>query len=299
MSEQKWVRSSLRHLSQRLKEAGHAVCPTTVSRLLRQLDYSPKANQKRETGSDHPDRNFQFEYIAAQKQAFLSAGLPVISVDTKKKELVGNFKNAGAVWCREPERVLLHDFPQDAIGRAVPYGIYDLTHNQGFVCVGNSADTPEFAVDAIALWWESEGRRLYPQADRLLILCDAGGSNGCRPRAWKQHLQEQLSERFGLQVTVCHYPTGCSKYNPIEYRLFSPISLNWAGKPLRTFESVLALVRGTTTRTGLAVNAVLNQKVYLTGQSVSNAVMKTLGVQFHKTCPRWNYTLLPRVEDTT
>lgn len=298
MREHKWVRSSLRHLSRQLTQAGHAVCPTTVSRLLRKEDYSLQANRKREAGAAHPDRNRQFEYIAAQKQAFLSAGQPVISVDTKKKELIGNFKNAGRTWCQEPERVSMHDFPQEALGRSVPYGIFDMAHNRGFVSIGHSADTPAFAVDAIAAWWQAEGSTLYAHASRLLILADAGGSNGCRPRAWKQHLQEQLSDRFGLEVTVCHYPTGCSKWNPIEYRLFSPISVNWAGQPLRTFESMAAWVRGTTTKTGLLVKAVLQDKVYQTGQRVSNDVMKSLRLQLHSVCPRWNYTLEPRLAQT-
>jgi hypothetical protein len=265
-----------------------------VGRLLRQEDYSLQANVKREAGADHPERNRQFEYLSAQKQAFLEAGQPVLSVDTKKKELVGNFKNAGATWCQEAARVNLHDFPQDAIGRAVPYGIYDVAANRGFVCVGDSADTPAFAVEAIALWWEHEGQVRYPHATSLLLLCDAGGSNGCRPRAFKQHIQEQLSDRFGLWVTVCHYPTGCSKWNPIEYRLFAPISLNWAGKPLRTFETVLSCLCGTTTKTGLEVSAWLLSKVFATGQSVSNAAMKALNLHFHTVCPRWNYTFKPR-----
>ena len=288
MTQQKWIRSSLRHLSRRLKETGKAACPTTVGRLLRKGKYSLKVNCKREAGTDHPDRNRQFEYIAAQKQAFLEAGCPVISVDTKKKELVGNFKNAGQTWCREAERVNIHDFPQDALGRATPYGIYDVFHNQGFVCVGDSADTPAFAVDAIVTWWEAQGNTLYPGAKALLILCDAGGSNGCRPRAWKQQIQEQLSDRFGLEVTVCHYPTGCSKWNPIEYRLFSPISRNWSGIPLRTFETVLSYIRGTTTKTGLSVSAFLLSKVYALGQKVSNELMKQLNLHFHAICPRWN-----------
>jgi Rhodopirellula transposase DDE domain len=295
MTETKWVRSSLSHLSARLKEAGKAACPTTVGRLLRNNKYSLKVNVKREAGADHPDRNDQFEYIAAQKQAFLEAGLPVISVDTKKKELVGNFKNAGQTWCLQPERVNLHDFPQDALGRAVPYGIYDLAANRGFVCVGDSADTPAFAVEAIALWWEREGKPRYPEANAVLIMCDAGGSNGCRPRAWKQQVQEQLSDRFGLEVSVCHYPTGCSKWNPIEYRLFAPISLNWSGKPLRSFETVLSCMRATMTQTGLQVSAFLLSKVFATGQSVSNEVMKTLNLHLHAVCPRWNYTFQPRV----
>jgi Rhodopirellula transposase DDE domain len=181
MTAQKWVRSSLRHLARRLGEMGKALSPTTVRRLLRKSNYALRANVKREAGADHPDRNCQFEYLASQKQSFLEAGLPVISVDTKKKEWVGNFKNAGQSWCQEPERVNLHDFPQDGLGRAVPYGIYDVAHNQGFVCVGDSSDTPAFAVSAIALWWESEGQARSPDAKALLILCDAGGSNGCRP----------------------------------------------------------------------------------------------------------------------
>ena len=294
MTQTKWTRLSLRHLSTRLKQAGKSACPTTLGRLLRKSKYSPKVNRKLVNLAKHPDRDQQFTYLLAQKQSFLAAGLPVISVDTKKKELIGNFKNAGAVWCQEAEAVNLHDFPQDALGRAVPYGIYDVTHNRGFVCVGNSADTPEFAVEAIVSWWEKEGILLYPDAKALLILCDAGGSNGCRPRAFKEQLQKQLSDRFGLEVTVCHYPTGCSKWNPIESRLFSPISINWSGTPLRSFETVLSCLRGTTTTTGLQVRAFLHSKVYALGKSVSNAVMKTLQIELHPVCPRWNYTFKPR-----
>ena len=297
MTTKKWVRSSLRHLARRLGEMGKAISPTTISRLLQNNDYSLQVNVKREAGAQHPDRNCQFEYLASQRTAFLEAGLPVISVDTKKKELVGNFKNAGQSWCREPERVNIHDFPQDGLGRAVPYGIYDVTHNRGFVCVGDSADTPAFAVSAIALWWEQEGKALYPDAKALLILCDAGGSNGCRPHAWKQQLQEQLSDRFGLEVTICHYPTGCSKWNPIEYRLFSPISINWSGKPLRTFETVLSCIRGTTTLTGLKVSAFLLSQVFAIGQSVSKEVMQALNLSLHAVCPRWNYTFKPRLAE--
>lgn len=293
MSRQRWTRSSLRHLRDQMRRAGKAACPTTIGRLLRKNAYALRVNVKREAGADHPDRNAQFEYLAAQKQAFLAAGQPIISVDTKKKELVGNFKNVGQAWCLEAERVNLHDFPQDALGRAVPYGIYDVAHNRGWVGVGQSADTPQFAVAALVTWWEQEGGAAYPDATQLLVVCDAGGSNGCRPRAWKQHLQERLSDRFGLEVTVCHYPTGCSKWNPIEHRLFSPISLNWAGTPLRTFEIILACLRGTTTRAGLTVQAVLMEGVYATGQKVANAVMKSLNLHRHPVCPRWNYTLKP------
>jgi hypothetical protein len=293
--EQKWVRSSLRQLSARLSDRGHAASPPTVARLLGALDYALHVNaKKREAGAMHPDRAVQFTTITEQRQAFAAAGQPVISVDTKKKELIGNFKNAGRAWGREAEVVNVHDFRQDALGRAVPYGIYDLTRNRGTVCVGQSGDTPRFAVAAIARWWEDEGRVAYPGADRLLILADAGGSNGYQPRLWKQQLQEQLSDRFGLTLTVCHYPTGCSKWNPIEHRLFSQISSNWAGQPLRTWETLLGYIRGTTTRTGLAVRAYRDQTVYPRGETVSDAEMARLNLERHAVCPTWNYTIRPR-----
>ena len=295
-SKQKWVRSSLRELSRRLAQIGHAASPPTVSRLLKKLDYSPKANVKKEAGKDHPDRDEQFGYIQTQKQSFQDAGLPIISVDTKKKELIGNFKNPGQVWCKEAEVVNVHDFPQDAVGRAVPYGIYELNSNRGSVYVGASVDTPQFAVDVITRWWQDEGEISYPHADQLLILADGGGSNSYRSRVWKRQLQDQLSDRFGLKVTVCHYPTGCSKWNPIEHRLFSHISLNWVGKPLRTFDTMLAYIRGTKTTTGLTVKASLVEGVYEKGQGVSDAEMKTLNLERHETCPNWNYTFRPRSE---
>ena len=294
MSEQKWQRSSLRHLSAELTQQQHPVSHTTVGRLLVKMDYSLKANLKRFSGTAHPDRNQQFEYIEAQKQAFLEAGLPTISVDTKKKELIGNFKNGGRSWCQEAEEVNDHDFNQDALGKAVPYGIYDLNHNLGYVYVGNSADTPQFAVDVIALWWQTEGQALFPGKKKLLILADAGGSNGCRPRLWKQQLQEQLADRLGLEVVVCHYPTGASKWNPIEHRLFGPISVNWAGKPLRTFETILAYIRGTVTETGLQVKAFLVDQIYEKGVKVSKEAMQTLNIELAEICPRWNYTIRPR-----
>jgi DDE family transposase len=295
MSDQKWVRSSLRQLSRRLGELGHPVSPPTVGRLLADLDYALHVNAKKlEARSDHADRDTQFSYIAAQRQAFLEAHLPIISVDTKKKELIGNFKNAGQEWSTEAEAVNAHDFPHDAAGRAVPYGIYDLTHNHGTVYVGSSGDTPQLAVDVIARWWSERGRIVFPQADQLLILADAGGSNGCRPRLWKQQLQQQLSDRLGLTVTVCHYPTGCSKWNPIEHRLFSQISINWAGKPLRTWELMLGYIRGTTTTTGLNVEAFGQEGVYETGRTVSDAAMQALNLTRHDICPSWNYTIRPR-----
>jgi Rhodopirellula transposase DDE domain len=297
MGKRKWVRSSVRHLRQRLAQVGHTVSAPTISRLLKAHDYALRVNAKeQEAGSHHPDRDMQFRYIEVQQQAFAAAGCPIISVDTKKKELIGHFKNPGRAWCQQAEEVNVHDFLTDALGRAAPYGIFDPQRNEGAVYVGTSADTAEFAVTAIAHWWADRGCLVYPEARALLILADAGGSNGCRPRLWKAQLQSQLSDRLGLSVTVCHDPTGCSKWNPIEHRLFSQISLNWAGKPWRTFETRLGYIRDTTTTTGLRVMASLLEGVYQTGKRVTTAVMNTLHVEPHAVCPRWNYTIRPRVD---
>ena len=298
MNTEKWLRSSLRHLSDSLKAQGHVACPNTVGRLLKEMNYSLKANVKRQAGTQHLDRNTQFEYIEAQKQYFLSKGWPIISIDVKKKELIGNFKNNGQSWCLEAERVNDHDFKLVAIGRAVPYGIYVVNHNQGYVYVGQSADTAEFAVDVLVRWWQEFGQFDFPEAPDMLILCDSGGSNGYRLRLWKVQLQEQLADKLRLSVTVCHYPTGASKWNPIEHRLFGPISTNWAGKPLRTFEVMLAYIRGTTTQTGLQVSAFLVEKVYAKGLKVVKEVMESLNLQRHGTCPDWNYTIRPRLAST-
>jgi hypothetical protein len=208
--------------------------------------------------------------------------------------LIGDFKNAGRTWGTRPEVVNVHDFPPDALGRAVPYGIYDLTRNMGWVGVGESGDTPAFAVDCLEAWCASELRRCYPQARRLLLLADGGGSNSARSRVWKARLQEQIVDRYGLEVTVCHYPPGASKWNPIEHRLFSEISKTWAGCPLRTWERMLDLIRATRTDTGLRVEARRNQAVYPTGIRVSDAEMAQLNIVHHVVCPQWNYTLRPR-----
>ena len=293
---QKWLRSSLRSLSERLAHAGHQASAPTVSRLLKTHDYALRVNaKKKEAGAQHPERDAQFRYIESRKQAFMAAGEPIISVDTKNKELIGNFKNAGQAWRREAEAVNVHDFLSEALGRGVPYGIYDVQRNHGVVYVGQSADTAEFAVHAIRRWWQDYGSPAYPQATELLILADAGGSNGCRPRLWKAQMQSQLSDTLGLAITVCHYPTGCSKWNPIEHRLFSQISINWAGQPLRTFATMLSLIRGTSTRTGLTVSAHLLAGVYETGKKVTDAVMKALNMTRHVICPQWNYTIRPRL----
>jgi hypothetical protein len=295
MSEQKWVRSSLRQLSARLESDGHPASPPTVARLLDELGYALHVNAKKiEASANRPDRQAQFEHIAAQKAAFVAAGQPIISVDTKKKELVGNFKNNGASWSRAAAAVNVHDFRQDALGRAVPYGIYEPLRNQGTIYVGNSADTPQFAADVIARWWQNIGCLYYLPGEQLLILADGGGSNAHRSRLWKQQLQIQLCDRHDLTVTVCHYPTGCSKWNPVEHRLFGPISGNWAGKPLLTWDTLLAYIRGTTTTTGLAVQAFLHEGAYQTGARVSDAEMETLNLEHHAVCPHWNYTLRPR-----
>jgi len=292
--DRRWVRSSLRHLSESLGKLGHQVGHTTVGRLLKEMGYSLKANRKRCTGAPHADRERQFRYIGRVKALFVAAGHPVISVDTKKKELIGNFKNRGRVWCREPEGVNVHDFRRNAVGRAVPYGIYDLRHNLGYVVVGNSADTAEFAVDAIAWWWQLEDRPRFPDETKLLILADCGGSNGYRSRLWKKQLQEQLADCLGIEVMVCHYPTGASKWNPIEHRLFSYISLNWAGKPLRSFETMLAYIRGTTTETGLKVQAFFLDREYEKGVRISDKEMAALRLERRIVCPNWNYVIKPR-----
>lgn len=209
--------------------------------------------------------------------------------------MIGDFKNPGQAWRREPESVLVHDFPQDAVGQAIPYGIYEINHNHGFVRVGDCSDTPRFAVESVVDWWWSEGQRQFPQAQRLLILADAGGSNSCRSRVWKMQLQEQLCDASGLNVMVCHYPPGCSKWNPIEHRLFSFISMNWAGKPLRSFELMKSCIASTGTRTGLTVTARLHRGAYETGERVTNEEMGQLQIQQDAVCPQWNYTLQPRI----
>ena len=295
MSGQKWTRRSLRRIGERLAGLGHVISPPTVGRLLRGWEYALHVNaKKREAGEGHSDRDAQFQHIARERERFVRAALPIISVDTKKKELIGNFKNPGRSWSPEPEAVNVHDFLSEALGRAVPYGVYDVGRNRGTVVVGTSADTPEFAVAAIGRWWDDEGTSAYPDATEILILADAGGSNGCRPRLWKQQLQEQVCDRRGLSVTVCHYPTGCSKWNPIEHRLFGPISGNWAGEPLRTWDTILACLRGTTTSTGLVVQASLHDQVYPTGRKVADDVMAALNLEPDTICPHWNYTLRPR-----
>jgi hypothetical protein len=294
MGAARFTRRSLRHLSDELAALGHAACPGTVAGLLRGLGYSLRVNVKRFTGPCHPDRDRQFRHIEALIAEFRAEGLPILSVDTKKKELVGNFANGGVAWVGEPEEVNAHDFLTDAVCRAVPYGLYDVLANRGHVVVGTSADTPAFAAEAVARWWARCGCKRYRDAGELLILADSGGSNGCRPRLWKKGLQELVADRYGLDVTVCHYPRGASKWNPVEHRLFSFISKNWSGVPLRTPGRMLALIRGTVTESGLAVSAEWMDRKYERGVKVTVAEMAELCMEPHDVCPQWNYTIKPR-----
>jgi hypothetical protein len=283
----------LRQIVQELQRLSIAVSPNTVRRLLDLLGYSLHANCK-SLSTPHPNRDQQFQYIAHQKKRFQRRGQPMISVDTKKKELVGNFKNAGRVWSLEPTPVKDHDFRSEAKGMANPYGVLDLLSNRASVFVGTSHDTPEFAAGNVARWWRDCGSSNYSKASELLILADSGGSNGARVRAWKYALQEQLVDPFGLEVTVCHYPTGASKWNPIEHRLFSEISKHWAGQPLDSYDTILRLIRETKTQTGLRVNSYLVSKRFATGRKVSAEEMRQLSLEKHRVLPEWNYTLHPR-----
>lgn len=294
MTDAKWLNCRLDDLQEQLAVQGHGVSRPVIGRLLHAHDYHLHANAKELSGPAQPERNAQFEHIIAQRTEHLAAAQPVISVDTKKKELIGDFKNAGRTWSQRPELVNVHDFAQDALGKAVPYGIYDLQHNQGTVYVGQSADTPSFAVDNIARWCATERLARFPQATELLIEADGGGSNASRSRVWKQQLQEKVADRFGLTVTVCHYPTGASKWNPVEHRLFSEISKTWAGCPLRTFDLALHYIGQTQTQAGLKVQAHLVTEHYATGVKVSDEEMDALNLERHDVCPQWNYTIRPR-----
>jgi Rhodopirellula transposase DDE domain len=294
-SGDRFVRRSLQALSDELHALDHQACPATVAKLLREQDFNLHVNVKRFTGPAHPDRDRQFGYLQEQLARFRDRGWPIISVDAKKAELIGDFKNAGAVWCWQPEEVNCHDFLTDAVCRAIPYGIYDVLANRGYIRVGLSCNTPAFATAAVRTWWVQRGCKRYPGAKHLLVLADAGGSNGCRPRLWKKGLQEELADRYGLEVTVCHYPTGASKWNPIEHRLFGPISINWSGEPLRSLERLLGFVRGTTTRSGLVVSAGVDEGTYTRGVRVSTAEMQQLQIRHHDICPLWNYTISPRL----
>jgi hypothetical protein len=296
-----WTTLSTRRLAAELTGAGHPVGADTVARLLREQGFSLQANAKTIEGGQHPDRDAQFCYLNNQADAHLSSGDPVISVDTKKKELVGPYRNGGAEWrpAGQPEQVKVHDFIDPTLGKANPYGVYDLAADTGWVSVGTDHDTAAFAVETIRRWWQATGPTCYPQASRLLITADGGGSNGYRTRLWKTELAA-LATDTGLQITVCHLPPGTSKWNKIEHRLFSHISMNWRGRPLTSHDVIVASIAATTTRTGLSVHAELDTTTYPTGVKVPNAQMKALDdtgtLRRHDWHPEWNYTLNPSHE---
>jgi len=293
----RWTCKSVRKLAEELRREGHTVSYQTVAELLHEMDYSLQANRKTLEGSQHADRNQQFEYISRKARRYLKQGEPVISVDTKKKELVGDFRNPGREWQPQgkPEKVRVHDFEirQPEKGKVAPYGVYDLGRNAGWVSVGVDHDTAEFAVESIRRWWRWMGRRNYPQAKRLLITADSGGCNGARVRLWKWELQ-QLADQTGLEISVCHFPPGTSKWNKIEHRLFSFISQNWRGKPLISHQVIIDLIAATTTATGLTVKSKIDTNIYERGLKVSDKQMDELQLRREKFHGDWNYKLLPR-----
>ena len=293
----RWICKSTRAIARELGKQKHPVSHMKVAQMLHDLDYSLQGNRKTEEGADHPDRDAQFRHINAAVKKCLRQGIPVISVDTKKKELVGNYENAGRQWlaAKQPRKVQGHDFPGPDVPRAYPYGIYDIGRNAGFVNVGTDHDTGAFAVASIRGWWRIEGRRLYAGAKTILITADGGGSNGWRLRLWKLELQK-FADQTGLCLAVCHFPPGTSKWNKIEHRLFSFISSNWRGEPLRDYETVVNLIARTTTAKGLKVTCRLDRHKYPTGREVSNAQMERVNLQRNKFHGEWNYVIKPNVK---
>jgi hypothetical protein len=294
MSLLRWTSKSTRHLADALVQKGFKVSDDTVGRILKSLGYSLQAPAKEKEGTAHPDRDAQFSYLNTTATSFLGDNQPVISVDTKKKELVGEFKNGGSEWhlSGEPTRVKTHDFVDKRLGRAVPYGVYDLANDEGWVSVGDAADTAEFAVETIRRWWTSMGKPRFPEATRLLITADAGGSNGHRVRAWKKELA-RFADETGLAITVCHYPPGTSKWNKIEHRMFSFISMNWRGRPLTSYRTIVELIGATTTGKGLRIRAERDEGCYETGVKVSDKELAALPLKRHDFHGDWNYTITP------
>jgi transposase len=291
----RWTSKSVRNLAEGLREMGHEVHFTSVAALLRCLGYSLQANVKTREGRQHPDRDLQFRHINQSAKAAVAAGWPVISVDTKKKELVGDFKNAGREWHLKgkPELVRVHDFKDKQLGKAIPYGVYDLRLDEGYVNVGIDHDTAQFAANSIRSWWEYLGRERYPHATRLQITADCGGSNGNRTKLWKVELGK-LADETGLEIAVCHFPPGTSKWNRIEHRLFSFITMNWRGKPLVSLETIINLIGATTSSSGLEVYARLDQGTYPDKIRVTDAELQTVNIHGEDFHPEWNYTIVPR-----
>jgi Rhodopirellula transposase DDE domain len=291
----RWTCKSTRNLADRLNLQGHRVSPGTVATLLKDLDYRLQANRKTREGLSHPDRNQQFEHINDRVLQFLTRGQPVVSVDTKKKELIGDFKNGGREYrpagC--PEETGCHDFEDKKLGKAIPYGLYDMTHDQGWVRVGIDHDTAEFAVAALRSWWLEMGQRVYPQADELLITADGGGSNGIRPRLWKLCLQ-RLADEIGLRISVCHFPPGTSKWNKIEHQMFNRITQNWRGRPLRSLEVIVNLIGTTKTRSGTRIQVEVDRSSYKLGIKVSDKDFARIRIERDEFHGDWNYSILPR-----
>ena len=290
----RWICKSTRTLAAQLTQQNHPISYVKVAQLLREQNYSLQSNRKTEEGEDHPDRDAQFRHINTLVKKSLAAGMPVISVDTKKKELVGNYDNAGQQWlaAKQPRKVSGHDFPSPEVPRAYPYGIYDMGRNTGFVNVGTDHDTGAFAVASIRGWWRFEGRHIYPEASQLVITADGGGSNGSRLRLWKLELQ-LFADETGLLLSICHFPPGTSKWNKIEHRLFSFISSNWRGEPLRDYETIVNLIAKTTTAKGLKVRCRLDRRKYPTGRIVSDQEMKQVNLERNKFHGDWNYVIRP------
>jgi Rhodopirellula transposase DDE domain len=296
MTGLKWTRRTTAKVAAELSSLGIGISDRTVARLLKKMEFSLRVNHKqlaRVCKVSREERNAQFLHISELRKTCAAMQWPLISVDTKKKEMIGQFKNAGASWNREPTLVNDHDFLKNAVGIGIPYGIYEALTNHGTVVVGTSRDTPAFAVDCIELWWRSYGRQRYPHADRIVIIADAGGSNGPTCRAWKYALHSNLCQRYDLTVIVAHYPSGASKWNPIEHRLFSEISKSWAARPLDSYETMLNYIQTTRTRTGLKVTAHLLDKNYEKGVRVSDEIMRQLPLASDSALPRWNYALRP------
>lgn len=292
----RWTCKSVRNITDLLKKEKLLVSPKTVATILHELEYSLQGNKKTKEGKDHPDRNQQFLYINSIAKKFLKNGSPVISVDTKKKELIGNHKNSGKEWTKkgQPLEVNGHDFPDPDVPKAVPYGVYDIAENKGWVNVGITSDTAEFAVESIRQWWRKMGKSKYPKTRSLIIFADAGGSNGYRSRLWKKELYKfSLEEKF--KITVCHFPPGTSKWNKIEHRLFSFISMNWRGKPLLSYQAIVNLIASTKTKTGLTVKARLDKRKYKKGIEVSKKEMEKINLVKHKFHGEWNYTIKPQL----
>jgi hypothetical protein len=295
MSPLRWTCKSAAKLAEELSAGGHQVSERSVNRLLHDVGYSLQSNRKTIEGGDHPDRDAQFRHINRRAKAFQRQGQPVVSVDAKKKELVGQFRNGGREWQPkgQPETVQVHDFPDPELRKAIPYGIYDMAANAGWVGLGVDHDTAEFAVETLRRWWRHMGSRVYPQATKLLVTADGGGSNGSRCRLWKVELQRLASE-IGLRISVCHFPPGTSKWNKIEHRMFCHITENWRGRPLVSREAVVNLIGHTTTETGLSIRSELDQGSYPTGRGVTDEQMKGLSIRKDKFHGEWNYTILPK-----